>query len=203
MRDAAKAFARGVATVVVLPVILSFVIRRAILGANRALEGSSQLLALVPGLPGEYLRRAFLSFAIARCASSATVQFGTIFSEAGATIDESVYVGPRCHLGLVHLERDVLLAAGVHIPSGASTHGTTDIDRPIREQPQMRRLVRIGEGTWVGSAAVILADVGRHCVVGAGAVVTRPLPDYVVAAGVPAKIIRSRRPQAINVAVSE
>ena len=53
--------------------------------------------------------------------------------------------------------------------------------------------MRIGEGTWVGSAAVVMADVGRHCVIGAGAVVTRPLPDYSVAVGVPARVIRSRR----------
>jgi acetyltransferase-like isoleucine patch superfamily enzyme len=38
-----------------------------------------------------------------------------------------------------------------------------------------------------------MADVGKGTVVGAGSVVTKPLPDHVVAAGVPAKIIRSRR----------
>ena len=193
MRDGVKALARGLATVVVSPVLLSFAIKRAILGADRALEGSSQLLALVPGLPGIYLRRAFLQFALASCAASVTVEFGTLFSQAGARLDDHVYVGPGCHLGLVHLERDVLLAAGVHVPSGGATHGTEDVETPIRDQPGARTLVRVGEGAWIGSAAVILADVGRHSVVGAGAVVTKPLPDYVVAAGVPAKVIRSRR----------
>ena len=193
MRDGVKALARGLATVVVSPVLLSFAIKRAILGADRALEGSSQLLALVPGLPGIYLRRAFLQFALASCAASVTVEFGTLFSQAGARLDDHVYVGPGCHLGLVHLERDVLLAASVHIPSGGATHGTEDVETPIRDQPGARTLVRVGEGAWIGSAAVILADVGRHSVVGAGAVVTKPLPDYVVAAGVPAKVIRSRR----------
>ena len=102
-------------------------------------------------------------------------------------------MGPRCHLSLVHLERDVLLAAGVHVPSGALTHGSAELDRPIREQPGARTLVRIGEGSWVGSAAVVLADVGRHCIIAAGAVVTRPIPDYAVAAGVPARVIKDRR----------
>lgn len=192
MRSAAKALARAIALVATAPALLSFVVRRAIMGADRALEGSTQALALVPGLPGEYMRRAFLSYAISHCAPSATIQFGTIFSQAGARLDANVYVGPRCHLGLVHLERDVLLAAGVHIPSGGATHGTEDVTRAIRDQPGARTLVRIGEGTWVGSAAVILADVGKHCVIGAGSVVTKPLPDYVVAAGVPARVIKSR-----------
>ena len=186
--------ARGLAGLVIVPALISFFLRRLVLGADRALEGSSQALASVPGLPGEYLRRAFLGRVLAHCHPTSVVQYGTIFSQAGARLDANVYVGPRCHLGLVHLERDVLLAAGVHVPSGGATHGTTDLQRAIREQPGVRTMVRIGEGTWVGSAAVVLADVGRHCVIGAGAVVTKPLPDFVVAAGVPARVIRSRRP---------
>jgi acetyltransferase-like isoleucine patch superfamily enzyme len=89
----------------------------------------------------------------------------------------------------VHLERDVLLAAGVHVPSGPHTHGM-DLSAPIHDQPGTLRVVRIGAGSWIGSNAVIMADVGCNSIVGAGAVVTRPLPDRVVAAGVPARIVR-------------
>jgi acetyltransferase-like isoleucine patch superfamily enzyme len=39
---------------------------------------------------------------------------------------------------------------------------------------------------------VVLADVGRHCVIGAGSVVTKPVPDYAVAVGVPARVVRYR-----------
>lgn len=193
MRDALKALARGIATLVALPALMSFVVRRTVLGADRALEGSTQALAVVPGLPGEYLRRAFLTRALAHCDRTATIQFGTIFSQAGARLDAHVYVGPRCHLGLVHLERDVLLAAGVHVPSGSATHGMSALDQPIRDQPGVRTLVRIGEGTWVGSGAVVMANVGKHCVIGAGAVVTQSIPDYAIAVGVPARVVRSRQ----------
>jgi acetyltransferase-like isoleucine patch superfamily enzyme len=193
MREFVKALARGVATVRVLPTLMWFFIQSRTFGEDKALERATQRLSTVPGVGGDYVRRAFLTRALAFCDKTATVQFGTLFSQQGARLDANVYVGPYCHLGLVHLERDVLLAAGVHIPSGGATHGTSDVDRPIRDQPGRRTLVRIGEGTWVGSAAVILADVGRHSVVGAGSVVTTPIPDFVVAAGVPAKVIRSRR----------
>jgi virginiamycin A acetyltransferase len=192
VREAAKATLRGLALVAVLPALVSYAIRRPLLGADRALEGSSQALGLVPGLTGDYLRRAFLARVLASFAPTATAQFGTLFSKAGARIDEGAYVGPRCHLGLVHLQRDVLLGAGVHIPSGAATHGTEDIDRPIRDQPGTRTLVTIGEGTWIGSAAIVMADVGKHSVIGAGSVVTQPIPDYSVAVGVPARVIRTR-----------
>ena len=126
---------------------------------------------------------------------TATIEFGTVFSKAGARIDKRAYVGPGCHLGLVHIERDALLAAGVHVPSGGRLHGTSDVTLPIRDQPGVRTLVRIGAGSWIGSAAVVMADVGRDSVVGAGAVVTKPVPDRVVVAGVPARVV-SRRDEA-------
>jgi virginiamycin A acetyltransferase len=63
---------------------------------------------------------------------------------------------------------------------------------PIHDQPGSLRRVRIGAGSWIGSNAVVLADVGRDTIVGAGAVVTRPLPDRVIAAGVPATVVKRR-----------
>jgi virginiamycin A acetyltransferase len=195
MREFLKTSARGLARLVMVPAVLSFEVRARVMGRDRALAGSTQALAILPGLLGQYLRRAFLAHALeGGCDATATIEFGTIFSQAGARIDARVYVGPRCHLGLVHVERDVLIAAGVHVPSGPATHGTEDVDRPIRDQDGSPSLVRIGEGAWIGSAAIVLADVGRHSIVGAGAVVTRPVPEYTVAAGVPAKVVRARRP---------
>jgi virginiamycin A acetyltransferase len=192
MRETLKTAARGIAFVTVLPALLSYAIRAMILGRDRALEGSTQMLSLVPGLPGQYMRRAFLAHTISGCDPSAVVSFGTIFSKSGARLDERVYVGPGCHLGLVHIARDVLVGSGVHITSGRHTHGTTHAVTPIREQEGQRTLVRIGAGAWIGSAAVVMADVGAHSVVGAGAVVTEPIPESVVAAGVPARIVRQR-----------
>jgi acetyltransferase-like isoleucine patch superfamily enzyme len=191
MKDRLKAAARAVATVAVVPQLVSYFVRSAVIGKSRALEGSTQALSLVPGLVGQYLRRAFLSRTVEYCAPTSVIGFGTIFSQTGCRIEDRVYIGPRCHLGLVHLERDVLLAAGVHVPSGPHTHGT-DPSSAIRDQSGRPRLVRIGAGTWIGSNAVVLADVGRDTIVGAGAVVTRPLPDRVIAAGVPARVVRQR-----------
>lgn len=187
-----KSFARALALLAVLPALASFHLRASLMGRDRALEGSTQWLGLVPGLLGEYLRRAFLAQTLAECASTATIGFGVLFSRAGARIGEQAYIGPRCHIGLAHIGRDVLLAAGVHVPSGARTHGTGDADKSIRDQETTYSVVRIGEGAWVGSAAVVMADVGPHAVIGAGAVVTKPLPGWVIAAGVPARVVRTR-----------
>jgi len=52
--------------------------------------------------------------------------------------------------------------------------------------------VRIGDGTWIGQRAIILpgVSVGKHCIIVAGSVCTKDIPDYSMAAGVPAKVIK-------------
>lgn len=191
-KEAVKRAAHAVATVAVLPWLLAYWLGTLALGPNRALEGASQALAPLPGVIGIYLRRAFLCRVLAGCDRTAEIGYGVLFSQAGAVIGPNVYVGPRCHLGLVRLERDCLIAAGVHIPSGGNTHFADDPTVPIKDQGGERRVVMIGAGAWVGSLSVVLADVGPGTIVGAGAVVARPLPGMVIAAGVPAKVIRPR-----------
>ena len=192
MRALAKQVALGLATLAVLPSLLSYAVRSRILGRNRALEGSSQLLALVPGITGQYVRRAFLAHVLAEVGEHATIEFGTVLSKADARLGRNVYVGPFCNLGLVELGPDVLLAGGVSVPSGPHAHGTTSVDIPIRLQPGRLTPVHIGEGSWIGSGAIVMADVGRHTIVAAGAVVVDPIPDFVIAAGVPARVVRAR-----------
>jgi hypothetical protein len=146
-----KRIAFSVATVAVLPALISYRLRAAIFGRDRAIESSTQALALIPGIAGQYLRRAFLSRTLAFCDWTATIENGTIFSRQGSRLDANVYIGPRCPLDLVHVERDVLIAAGVHIPSGPDTHGIADTSVPIRDQPGTPRMIHVGAGS--GSAA--------------------------------------------------
>lgn len=195
MRELLKRIVHGLAWIAVTPSVCSYHVRSAVLGRDRALEGSTQAWALMPGLFGQYLRRAFLSRTLRWCARTATIEFGTLFSSASASIGERAYIGPRCHLGWAVIEDDVLLAAGVHVPSGSRTHGIDELSIPIRDQPTVKTAVRIGRGSWIGSAAIVMADVGRDTIVAAGAVVTRPLPDATVAGGVPARVLRQRDPR--------
>lgn len=195
MRDAIKAALHGLAVVAVMPSVISWWLRARMMGPDRAIEGSTQAWALVPGLIGQYLRRAFLSRTLGACARTATIEFGTIFSSASATIGDRAYIGPRCHLGWALIGDNALLAAGVHVPSGANTHGIDDLSIAIRDQPTQKAPVRIGNGSWIGSTAVVMADVGHDAVIAAGAVVTRPIPELTIAGGVPARVIRRRDQQ--------
>jgi acetyltransferase-like isoleucine patch superfamily enzyme len=192
MKAAAKTVARGVALLLVLPCVVAYRLGAMVSGPEKAFPGWSQGFSLIPGLAGVYLRAAFYRLVYRRCAADACLGFGTVFSHPTAEVGHRVYVGVYCCLGDVTLEDDVLIGSHVSVANGGAQHGIERIDIPIREQRGVWPRVTVGRDSWIGDRAVVLADVGRGCVVGAGSVVTRPLPDYAVAVGVPAKVIRYR-----------
>lgn len=190
-KEAAKALADGIALVMVLPALAMYHASRPLLG-ERAFAGWSQTLALFPGTTGIYLRRAFYRMALGRCGSGCQVSFGSTISHAGAELGRDVYVGGYCTLGDVTIGDDVTIASHVSVINGSGQHGIDRLDIPIREQPGTWVRVTIGRDCWIGERALVMADVGDHCVIGAGSVVTRPIPDFAIAVGCPAKVIRYR-----------
>ena len=88
---------------------------------------------------------------------------------------------------------DVNIAPCVFITD--HNHKFENPDVPIKEQGismKPNASVEIGEGSWIGTKAVIVGDVkiGRHCVIGAGSVVTKDVPDYSIVVGSPAIVIK-------------
>ncbi len=152
----------------------------------------SQTVSLIPGTIGVTLRRAFYRQVLPACEANVCVSFGTTISHPTARLHRNAYVGSYCTLGDVTIEEDVLIASNVSVMNGCRQHGTERLDIPIREQPGVYEPVTIGADSWIGERAVVAANVGRHCIVGVGAVVTKPLPDYAIAVGVPARVIRFR-----------
>ena len=86
------------------------------------------------------------------------------------------------------------MAAHAYI-MGGGVHGFSRTDIPIMEQHEEPRGVTIGDGCWLG-AGVKVADgvsIGEESVLGAGSLVTRDIPAFSVAYGLPAKVARSRK----------
>jgi NDP-sugar pyrophosphorylase family protein len=86
---------------------------------------------------------------------------------------------------------DVMIADRVFI--GDCHHGFMNRDLPIKEQYLFSPgPVHIGDGSWIGVNAAIMPKVtiGRNCVIGANSVVTSDVPDYHIAVGAPARILR-------------
>ena len=110
-----------------------------------------------------------------------------------------VRIGDRCLIGkgsgiVGHLSIDIGndVWTGHHVYITDQNHGYEDLTLPISQQLMPEKAVVIGDGSWLGFGTVVLpgARIGRHVTVGANSVVTGELPDYCVAAGAPAVVIR-------------
>ncbi|MFB6722094.1 acyltransferase [Kribbella sp. NPDC056345] len=86
---------------------------------------------------------------------------------------------------------------GAHSSILAFNHGTTP-GEPIFRQPHSSRGITIADDVWIGSGVTILdgVTIGPHTIIGAGAIVTKDVPANSIAAGNPARVLRSRHPNA-------
>lgn len=154
----------------------------------------AQLFAIVPGLPGVFVRRAFYRQTLENSSGSFFIAFGAIFSHRRTTIEDGVYVGAYAMVGRAILRRGCLIGSRAGIISGSALH---DLDANGRRRPtelSQLRQVEIGEDAWIGEGALVMADVGRGATVAAGAVVSSAVRDEVVVAGNPARFIRRVTP---------
>ena len=108
-----------------------------------------------------------------------------------------VVIGDHTRIGLhntiigpVEIGNHVNLAQGITVT--ALNHNFSDTNKRIDEQGVSTNPVTIEDDVWVGANAVILPGVtiGEHCVIAAGAVVTKDVPPHSLVAGVPAKVIK-------------
>ena len=109
-----------------------------------------------------------------------------------------VIIGDHTRIGLhntiigpVSVGNNVNLAQGITVT--ALNHNFGDATKRIDEQGVSTKPVVIGNDVWIGANVVVLPGVtiGSHCVVAAGAVVTKDVPDHTLVAGVPAKVIKT------------
>lgn len=111
-----------------------------------------------------------------------------------------VTIGDGCLIGKgsgivghdrIEIGDDVFTGHNVYITD--ANHGYHDPDTPIGRQFGEPRPVRVGAGSWLGHGTIVLpgSTIGRHVVIGAGSVVTGTIPDFSVAVGNPARVIRT------------
>jgi acetyltransferase-like isoleucine patch superfamily enzyme len=191
MKVLLKSIARWLAVLIMLPFTLLFFLLSLILGKDEAICSLSQLLSLLPGKIGSYLRAGFYRFTLKKCHPSAVIGFGTIFSQADTEIAAGSYIGPQCNIGLCSIGKDTLLGSGVHIMSGKGQHNFDNLEIPIREQGGFFEKIIIGDNCWLGNGALVMANIGKRCVVAAGAVIIKPVPENTLVAGNPAKIVKN------------
>ena len=153
----------------------------------------SELLSLVPYLPGIIVRREFYRFAFDHCGENLVVAFGAVFLNRGVKIGNNVLIGRysivhHCDIGDYSM-------TGPHsvLIHGTRFHDFDRIDIPMALQGGAIEPIAVAEDCMVNSNAVLMASVGRGSIIGAGAVVTQPVEEYSIVVGNPARLLRKRR----------
>lgn len=119
-----------------------------------------------------------------------------IWSGGGTVkIGKGSEIGERCRISIANsleIGDKVLLSPNVYITD--CDHEYRNIDIPVIDQGivQKGQKVSIGDGSYIGINSVIVGNVkiGKHCVIGANSVVTKDVPDYCVAVGSYARVIK-------------
>jgi acetyltransferase-like isoleucine patch superfamily enzyme len=111
------------------------------------------------------------------------------------TIGDGTYIGRFAHINAwqsVTIEKNVLIADRVFISDCEHNHSDTEV-AIIHQGTSFKGSVLLKEGCWLGIGVVILpgVTVGKNAIVAANSVVTKDVPDYAVAAGMPAKVIKN------------
>lgn len=113
----------------------------------------------------------------------------------GITIGHGTGINARAYLGGqggIQIGNDVIFGPDVKIFS--ENHNYADPDQTIKAQGVSRKGVSIGDNCWLGSGVTVLdgVHIGNGCVIAAGSVVSRSIPENSIAAGIPAKVIKNR-----------
>lgn len=141
-------------------------------------------------------RLAIASKCLDECGQHANIeQFADFGMGGGISLGDNSGLGIKCRVrGPLIIGTDVMMGPEVIILGGGHNHLRTDI--PMRLQgSSTSKLTQIGNDVWIGTRAIIMpgVKVGNGVIIGAGAVVTKDIPDYAIVGGIPAKIIKFRR----------
>jgi acetyltransferase-like isoleucine patch superfamily enzyme len=183
MRSIFKAVAQAFSLFIALPFA-------ALAGFGRfssSFKTFAHLVALAPGLPGDYVRVAYYFLTLRKCSLYSRVSFGSFFAQSSATVGKGVYIGAYCVLGGCKIGERTQIASHVQVLGGRHQHARGADGRIQGANEEEFPSISIGADCWIGASAIVMADIGPGTTIGAGAVVTRPMPMKVVAVGNPAR----------------
>ena len=174
--------------IVILPAIL-VKIEKKFTTSERIFQLWVDIFALFPGLPGSIVRSVFYKLVLSDCSldvkisAYVSIAHREIYLSPGVIITSYTSVG-RCSIG-----KGTGIGSGCHIISGKKEHNVTSdgVDFTV---PLKGSSIKIGERVWIGDGCIIMADIGDGAIIGAGSVVTKPVPEYCVVAGNPAKVLK-------------
>ena len=154
-----KRILRGLFSIPAAALLSGYHLRRLVFGEEKAFLSLVERLSRYTGYVGVYLRSAVYSRVLASCGLEVQIGFGTVFTKPKAVIAEHVYIGRYCSLGWVHVEKDVMLADYVAVPSGGATHSLEPGVPPRERLSKSTKLVNTMD---LSGASLISASVASN-----------------------------------------
>jgi acetyltransferase-like isoleucine patch superfamily enzyme len=152
----------------------------------------SQFLAMVPYALGTSMRYEFYKFSLRSCGTNVMVGFGTVFLYRDVEIGDHVLIGMYNTVHHCDFHSYTLTAEGCRFLSGSHYHHFHTREKPMALQGGALRRISVGPDAWVGTNAVVMANVAEGAIVAAGAVVTKDVESHAIVGGVPAVKLRER-----------
>lgn len=187
MKQFVKILSHSLALVFTAPLFLLYNCTK----SHALFAGQAQLLALIPGKIGSYLRIAFYSRTLTRCPLHGYIGFGSFFAHPDAEMGMGCYIGAYTIIGRAIIGNHATIASHVSILSGKNQHGYQVVGQPIQEQTGIFTKITIGENSWIGNNSVVMANLGFQTIVAAGSVVVSETEACVVVGGNPARKLKS------------
>jgi acetyltransferase-like isoleucine patch superfamily enzyme len=111
-------------------------------------------------------------------------------------LNDGVDIGFNCEiysLSRVEIGENTLIAAYTYVVGGGHLAG--ELDTLFKDQQKHARGIKIGKNVWLGAKSIVMdgCDIGSNSIIGAGAIVTKKIPSYSIAVGMPAEIIKDRK----------
>lgn len=141
----------------------------------------------------KWLRKICGKLILKKCGKSVNIEQGAVFASS-VSLGNNSGIGVNASIkGATEIGDNVMM--GPHCTIYSKNHAFDRLDIPMREQGlQEEKPVVIGNDVWIGGHVILLpgVHVGNGAIIGAGAVVTKDVPEYAIVGGNPAKVIRYR-----------
>jgi len=160
-----------------------------IVNSDSAFVSFAKLFSLIPGKMGNYMRTSYYMLTLTECHYDLSVDFCSFFAHPNAKVRRGVVIGSFSIIGSADLGNNVLISSKVSILSGKFQHKIgQDISPGIYYEGFDN--IRIDDNSWIGEGVIVMANIGKNCIVSAGSTVTRAMKDHTTAIGNPARIIQ-------------
>ena len=163
---------------------------------------SREIISLIPTILGELIRLGYYWGVCSKVSPNASFLFGSMLARQDTIIGAGTVIGAYSIIGYAEIGEQVLIGSRASIISGKYLHGRPEERAEGKSIIRERDVISIGNNSWIGQDAILMASVGENCTVGAGSVVYKTVPDNTTVLGNPARKVnvemRKKKEQALD-----